>query len=65
MAAPKKKGLGRGLEALFEEISVEIPEEKETVKNAPQIIIYVNNFFGDVKDSQIQEGTKQSSQIMK
>ena len=32
MAAPKKKGLGRGLEALFEEISVEIPEEKETVK---------------------------------
>ena len=40
-------------------------EEKETVKNAPQIINYVNNFFGDVKDSQIQEGTKQSSQIMK
>ena len=32
MAASKKKGLGRGLEALFEEISVEIPEEKETVK---------------------------------
>ena len=32
MAAPKIKGLGRGLEALFEEISVEIPEEKETVK---------------------------------
>lgn len=40
-------------------------EEKETVKNAPQIINYVNNFFGDVKDSQMQEGTKQSSQIMK
>ena len=40
-------------------------EEKETVKNAPQIINYVNNFFGDVKDSQIQERTKQSSQIMK
>lgn len=40
-------------------------EEKETVKNVPQIINYVNNFYGDVKDSQIQEGTKQSSQIMK
>ena len=32
MAAPKKKGLGRGLEALFEEISVEIPEEKRNCK---------------------------------
>lgn len=29
MAAPKKKGLGRGLEALFEEVSVEIPEHNE------------------------------------
>lgn len=39
-------------------------EEKETVKNVPQITNYVNNFFGDVKDSQIQEGSKDSSQIM-
>ena len=39
-------------------------EEKETVKNVPQITNYVNNFFGDIKDSQIQEGSKDSSQIM-
>ncbi len=31
MAAPKKKGLGRGLEALFEDISIEVPEENEPV----------------------------------
>lgn len=39
-------------------------EEKEIVKNVPQITNYVNNFFGDVKASQIQEGSKDSSQIM-
>lgn len=55
MAAPKKKGLGRGLEALFEEISVEIPEEKETVKkdkktdksNAENGVLYVD--INDIK----------------
>ncbi len=34
MAAPKKKGLGRGLDALFEEVSVDIAEEKETESKA-------------------------------
>lgn len=37
MAAPKKKGLGRGLEALFEEISVEIPEENQPAKPQQEI----------------------------
>ena len=55
MAAPKKKGLGRGLEALFEEISVEIPEEKETFNkdkktdksNAENGVLYVD--INDIK----------------
>lgn len=55
MAAPKKKGLGRGLEALFEEISVEIPEEKETLNkdkktdksNAENGVLYVD--INDIK----------------
>lgn len=55
MAEPKKKGLGRGLEALFEEISVEIPEEKETLNkdkktdksNAENGVLYVD--INDIK----------------
>lgn len=40
-------------------------EEKDIAKNEPQIVNYINNFYGDVSDSQIQEGTTNSKQNVK
>jgi hypothetical protein len=37
-------------------------KEKEIAKNEPQIVNYINNFYGDVSDSQLQEGTTNSKQ---
>ena len=59
--SPRYVQIGRKLTQIRNKLS---SEEKETVKNVPQITNYVNNFFGDIKDSQIQEGSKDSSQIM-
>lgn len=36
--------------------------EKKIVKEIPQIINYVNNFYGDITKSQVQLGTTNSSQ---
>ena len=33
MAAPKKGGLGRGLDALFADVPVKAPKETEVIKN--------------------------------
>lgn len=37
-------------------------EEKNIAQSTPQIINYISNFYGDVSDSQIQQGTKNSKQ---
>lgn len=37
-------------------------EEKNKAQSEPKIINYISNFYGDISDSQIQQGTKQSSQ---
>ncbi|MGF0031649.1 hypothetical protein ACQRBN_01615 [Bariatricus sp. SGI.154] len=37
-------------------------EEKEKVYNIPQIVNYVSNFYGDVRESQVQQGTTDSVQ---
>lgn len=40
-------------------------EEKAIAKNEAQIVNYINNFYGDISDSQIQEGTTNSKQKLK
>lgn len=37
-------------------------EEKEKVYNIPQIVNYVSNFYGDISESQVQQGTTDSLQ---
>ncbi len=37
-------------------------EEKNKAQSEPGIINYISNFYGDVSDSQIQQGTKNSTQ---
>lgn len=36
--------------------------EKERVNSIPQIVNYVSNFYGDIRESQLQQGTKDSLQ---
>lgn len=36
--------------------------EKATAKSDPNIVQYISNFYGDISDSQIQQGTKRSTQ---
>lgn len=36
--------------------------EKATAKSDPNIVQYISNFYGDISDSQIQQGTKRSMQ---
>lgn len=38
------------------------PEEKEKALNSPAVFNYTNNFYADVKDTQIQQDTKSSNQ---
>lgn len=37
-------------------------DEKETVKSVSQIVNYVSNFYGDINDSKVQQGTTDSLQ---
>lgn len=40
-------------------------EEKNKAKSESQIINYISNFYGDMIDSQFQQGTSKSSQNKK
>lgn len=40
-------------------------EEKNKAKSEPQIVNYISHFYGDVSDSQFQQGTSESSQHKK
>lgn len=37
-------------------------EEKSKAQSEPQIVNYISNFYGDVSNSQMQQGTSQSNQ---
>lgn len=41
---------------------LDINDEKERALTSPAVINYTNNFYADVKDTQIQQDTKNSNQ---